>query len=97
MREVTWAPRAIDDVVEITTWIRVDNPAAAEKTAERIVDLVKSLAYMPVGRKSRMKGLYEMVVPGLPYIITYEYDPLTLHVLRVIHGARHWPEGEWPA
>jgi plasmid stabilization system protein ParE len=41
------------------------------------------------------------VVRRLPYIVAYAIDsdttPERIVVLRVIHGARDWPEGDWPA
>jgi toxin ParE1/3/4 len=41
------------------------------------------------------------VVRGIPYIIAYALgeEPQgqeTITVLRVIHGARDWPEESWP-
>jgi hypothetical protein len=46
-------------------------------------------------------GTYEKVVRGLPCIVAYAIEPTpageeVLAVLRVVHGARNWPEGQWP-
>jgi plasmid stabilization system protein ParE len=46
-------------------------------------------------------GTYEKPVKELPYIIAYALQPMPdggerIIIVRVIHGARDWPEGEWP-
>jgi plasmid stabilization system protein ParE len=48
-----------------------------------------------------VRTTYEKVVTGLPYIIAYALSEERsgeerLTVLRIIHGARHWPKDEWP-
>jgi plasmid stabilization system protein ParE len=53
------------------------------------------------GRPGRVPGTYEKSVRGLPYIVAYELVSLggeeVVAILRVIHAARDWPEGSWPA
>jgi plasmid stabilization system protein ParE len=46
-------------------------------------------------------GTYEKPVGGLPYIIAYALEATPtgderIVILRVIHGARNWRQGEWP-
>lgn len=101
MSRVLWSVDARIEYREIITYIAQDDPLAAEQTAARIRDVVQNLAAMPTGRKGRVSGNYEKVVPGLPYIVAYALgDELrgheTITVLRVIHGARNWPEESWP-
>jgi toxin ParE1/3/4 len=44
-----------------------------------------------------MKNTFEAVVPKSPFIVAYQLtDETGLSILRVIHGARDWKEGEWP-
>jgi toxin ParE1/3/4 len=40
----------------------------------------------------RIAGTRELVVPPLPYIIVYQVKSSAVHILRVYHGARNWPE-----
>jgi plasmid stabilization system protein ParE len=56
---------------------------------------------MATGRRGRVEGTYEKIVPKLPQIIAYAIDEQPggreiIVILRVIHGARHWPPGGWP-
>jgi len=41
-------------------------------------------------------GTSEKLIKRLPYIIAYAVDEGALTVLRIVHGARHWPKGRWP-
>lgn len=101
MRRVVWSQRALHDYGTIIDYIAQDEPAAAERVAERIDKTVRALAGAPMGRKGRVSGTYEKVVPGLPYIIAYLLgdEPRgheTIAIVRIIHGARDWPEESWP-
>lgn len=101
MRRVVWSQDALNEFSGIVAYITRDNPAAAAQVADRIEEAVSGLAAMPTGRRGRVAGTYEKVLPGLPYIIAYTLEPLpdgqeVLAVLRVIHGARDWQEGKWP-
>ena len=101
MRRVVWSEDALDEFDDLVGYIAADNPPAALAVAGRIEDAIKALAAMPVGRRGRVAGTYEKVVSGLPYIIAYPLgdEPRgheTLTVLRIVHGARDWPEGQWP-
>ena len=102
MRRVVWAESALWDFCEVLQYIAADNLDAAEQVAERIEQAIENLAFMPTGRKGRVGGTYEKVVTGPPYIIAYALSEERsgeerLTVLRIIHGARHWPKDEWPA
>lgn len=101
MRRVVWSNHALDEFDRIIGYIARDDSLAAVGVADRIEEAVNALAEMPVGRKGRVAGTYEKVVTGLPYIITYALSrgpagDETLTILRIIHGARNWAEGEWP-
>jgi toxin ParE1/3/4 len=101
VRRVVWSNRALNDYGAIIDYIAEANPAAAQRVADRIDKTVQALAAAPAGRKGRVSGTYEKVVPGLPYIIAYLLgdEPKgheTIAVLRLIHGARDWPPESWP-
>lgn len=80
----------------IVSYIGRDNLHAARRVRLRIEEVVSKLAQMPVGRRGRMIGTYEMIVTGLPYIVCYRVNDSFLDVTRVIHGARNWTAGRWP-
>lgn len=101
MRDVVWANVALDDMDSLAEYIAADNRTAALKVLDRIDRTVENLSHAPTGRAGRVAGTYEKPIRGLPYIIAYALQPRPngverLVILRVIHGARHWPEGEWP-
>jgi plasmid stabilization system protein ParE len=101
-RAVRWSRAALDDLRSQVDYIARENPAAARRVATRIPLSGAALSEIATGRIGRVPGTYEKVVQGLPYIIAYSIQARssgreTIHIVRVIHGARNWPAGEWPA
>ena len=101
MRRVVWSESALSDFCDVIQYIAADNVDAAQRVAERIEQAIDTLAFMPTGRMGRVAGTYEKVVSALPYSVAYTLseelsgeDALT--VVRIIHGARNWPERGWP-
>jgi toxin ParE1/3/4 len=83
--------RAYGDLDQIHAWIARDRPAAARSVIERILAALDLLQRHPyAGRRGRVRGTYEWVVTGLPYIIVFEIDSRRdeLKVTGVFHGAR---------
>jgi toxin ParE1/3/4 len=39
-----------------------------------------------------VEGTRELVVSGTPYIVVYRVMGKVITVLRVLHGARQWPQ-----
>jgi toxin ParE1/3/4 len=98
---VVWSENALDDLDSAIAYVAADNPIAARKVLERIDAAGDSLGQVATGRRGRVAGTYEKSVRGLPYILAYAIQPLPggrerIVILRVIHGARNWPPGEWP-
>ena len=101
MRDVAWSDSALDDLDSLAAYIAADNRTAAVRVLDRIDQTVDNLAHAPTGRVGRVAGTYEKPVRGLPYIIAYALQRQSggderVVILRVIHGARDWPEGKWP-
>jgi toxin ParE1/3/4 len=99
--DVLWSEHALDDMDALAAYIAADNPVAALKVLDRIETAAERLGHTPIGRRDRVAGTYEKPVVGLPYIIAYALQALPtggerIVIVRVIHGARNWPEGEWP-
>jgi toxin ParE1/3/4 len=96
-RQLTWAPRAQRDLFDCFDYILTDHPPNAERVRNRILKRVASLANMATGRPGRVFGTFEVPIPKTSMIICYELpDTQTLHVLRLIHAKRNWPEDQWP-
>jgi len=93
---IVWTDAALADLDALRSFISNDNPAAADAMVRRIVDLVEQqLSRMPdSGRSGRVAKTRELVVVGSPYFVPYRVVAGTIQVLRVIHGARRWPEKE---
>lgn len=99
-RRVLWSRDALDELKEIAAFVAADNPQAARRVAAIIRRTGAKLGAFATGRKGRVGGTYEKPVARLPYIIAYALAPLpdgeAVVILRVIHGARDWPEDDWP-
>ena len=101
MKQVVWSLDALDDLDSIITYIAAENPQAAVHVIERIENTGLALGRMATGRPGRVSGTYEKMVTGLPHIIAYAIDSRPdgterVVILRVIHGARNWPDEGWP-
>jgi toxin ParE1/3/4 len=95
--KVDWSEDALADVQEAFSYIANDSLQNAHLVADRIDHTVSLLAETPFGKPGRVKNTYEVVVPKTPFIIAYQLTKgKALYILRVIHGARDWREGEWP-
>jgi toxin ParE1/3/4 len=63
------AARALENVID---YIAKENPQAAFQVAQRIRIAVRQLAEHPkLGRAGRVRGTYELVIHGIPYIVPY--------------------------
>ena len=93
MIQLVWSPFALADRDEIFSYIEADNPKAAAEIDERIASAVRRLLRFPAsGRLGRVAGTRELGVPCTPYIAVYAVTADKVHILRVLHGARMWPE-----
>ncbi len=43
------------------------------------------------GRKGRVPGTMEWVIPGMPYIAVFIREAGAVKVYRILHGAQQWP------
>ncbi|MDH3704299.1 MAG: type II toxin-antitoxin system RelE/ParE family toxin [Alphaproteobacteria bacterium] len=89
-----WSPEAIDDLASIRQYIAQDDPRAARKVVSAIITLIeRQLPQFPrSGRKGRVAGTLELVVPRLPFVVPYRLNGDDIEILRVYHGARIWPD-----
>jgi addiction module RelE/StbE family toxin len=93
MTRLVWTQWAIADREEIFTYIEADSPNAAAAMDERIASAVRRLLDFPEsGRPGRIEGSRELVVPRSPYIAVYALAGDRIRILRVLHGARLWPD-----
>lgn len=95
-RRVRWSDKAAADYHDQLAFIADDSPINAERVDKRIFAAIELLATRPIGRAGRVAGTYEKSVAGTSLIVAYLLEGEVLHVLRIIHAKRNWPEGEWP-
>ncbi len=92
--KIAWSPEAIEDLVSLRAYIAEDNPAAARRTVQHLVESIEQL--LPdnprIGRAGRVPGTRELVIPRTPYIVPYRLQRTTIQILRVYHAARRWPD-----
>ena len=91
--KIRWTRLALEDLERARQYIAERNPAAAQAVIARIESALKALATHPeIGRRGRVQGTRELVVPDTPFIIAYLVSKNSVEILAVIHGARRWPE-----
>jgi len=89
---VDWKQPARNDLLDLVLWIARDNLSAATHMRQAVDAAVRTLATHPrLGRRARLTGTRELVVPRTPYVVVYSLGSDTVEVLRVLHGARRWP------
>lgn len=89
---VVWSPRAIGHLTDLRAYIAHDNPRAAGKIAETLLEAVARLSRAPnIGRPGRVAGTRELVIPGTPYVIPYRLRGDRLEIIAVFHGRQKWP------
>ena len=96
MRRVVWSESALSDFERAIIHIAMQDASAARLVAGRIDATAGRLADIPAGRPGRVLGTYEKPVLKTPYVIAYTVSDGAVTILRVIHGSRDWPEGDWP-
>lgn len=97
MRAVVWSDDAIRDFEAAISYIARESRAAASLIADRIETSIDQLADIPTGHPGRVGNTYEKLVQRTPYIIAYALSDRQVTIVRIIHGSRDWPDGEWPA
>ena len=93
--KVLWLDRAEADLDEILDYLVGHDPGAAVRNYQFIRHRVGLLGDYPgLGRPGRVVGTRELVIPQTPYVVAYTVDQASdaVVILRVLHGARLWPE-----
>ena len=70
-------------------YLRSENPDAARMVIERIVKACLRLRRFPKsGRIGQLNGAWELVVPGLRYIVGYDVGDDRVELLMLFHTSR---------
>lgn len=91
--KLEWSLFAVADREQIFDYIEAENPHAAVSMDDRIQEAIETLLQFPLsGRPGRVEGTRELVIAGTPYVAAYHIVNDTIRILRVLHGARLWPD-----
>lgn len=89
---VRWLIAALAYVDAEVDYITRDDPAAADRLADKIRHSVEQLVEYPaMGRAGRVPGTRELMISGTPYVVPYRVREGVVQILRVFHAARRWP------
>lgn len=87
--EIVWSPLARARLQEIRANVTLDNPAAAERLATRIVAVVEALRNHPrLGRAGAEPGIRELIIGGTPYVILYRLRRERVIISTIWHTAQ---------
>lgn len=88
-----WLRTALRNLDDEATFISQDDPAAALRVVQRVVQAVALLREQPgIGRPGRVPGTRELLVPRTRYLVPYRVRGQTIEILRVFHMSRDLPE-----
>ncbi|MGO8764944.1 MAG: type II toxin-antitoxin system RelE/ParE family toxin [Limisphaerales bacterium] len=94
--KILWTPEATACLNEIVHFIAQDNPTAAIKMGDKILDRIQSLSDFPeLGKIFRGTNRADVrEIPAKPYRIIYQVlnREKTVKILSIWHGARQEPE-----
>ena len=89
-----WTSPALSDLRALRADIAKDGERAADAMVARIVDRAeRQLSRLPdSGSPGRIAKARELVISGTPYGLPYRVIGDTVHILRLFHSARRWPD-----
>lgn len=91
--KLRWTLPAVEQLHPVYDDIGAENPAAALRVVERIRSAIRQTSRLPfTGRKGRVAGTREAIVPGTLYLVAYRIHEDAIHVLAILHGAQKWPK-----
>lgn len=89
MAQLIYSAQALTDLERLTDFLRENEPAAAEETAELIIEAVQLLGNHPLVGRGVEQGLRELVISrgrsGYVALYSYEETDDTVIVLAIRH------------
>jgi toxin ParE1/3/4 len=86
---IVYAPRALDDIRAIETYIQERNPAAAKRVLEQIKRTIEMLAVFPlVGVVVNEDGDRRIGVARYPYLVFYHQAEGDIFIDHIRHSSR---------
>jgi len=92
MFQIKWLKTALANLEQAAAYIAKDKPSAARNFVKKTQEVTSLLADNPeMGRKGRVKGTRELIIPGIPYVIIYRVKGERVEIIRLFHTYRRWP------
>jgi toxin ParE1/3/4 len=96
--QIIWSQTAVEDLKGIVQYIAFDDPGAAARLADRIVQRFAGASKLPFSNRVVPEKAEESIRESIlkPYRLIYEVDAdrRAIHVLRIWHAARGIPDIE---
>ncbi len=90
MIALRWSAKAQDDLRAMDAFLRVDDPAVAQRMLSATVDAADFLLQHPkAGPAVERTAFRKWRVPQTPYIFVYRVTPAELRIVRVVHAAQN--------
>jgi toxin ParE1/3/4 len=87
--KIVYGKSALKDLESIHVYIARDNPDAARRVVERIVQVTGRLENFPYSGRPGPRGVRLLSVPGLPYIVIHRVQSDTVRVVAIFHTSRN--------
>lgn len=93
-RPVRLLDDAVTDLDGIQAWgVQMFGAMHALAFAERLLERLALIETQPgMGRAGRVPETREWPLDGTPFLVVYRERQDSVDVLRILHGARQWPE-----
>ena len=89
--KLRFTPRALDNIIDIGSYVRSHNPAASKRVRAAIYDTLQNIILFPfIGRHQTTEGVRKLVTRKYPYLVYYMVDEVAeeIVVLSVKHQAQ---------
>jgi toxin ParE1/3/4 len=96
VKRAVWSAHARADMDGFIAHVAARSPKAARSLSDAILGAVSGLRRANTARPGRVEGTFEKLVRRQPYIVLFELHGDEMHILRIVHGARDWPEAQMP-
>jgi addiction module RelE/StbE family toxin len=91
--KIRLTPRALQQLLSAHEYLQATSSSAAASQMKRILSSIDLLERFPsAGRRGRIAGTREMVVPRTPFIVAYAIIGKEIQVLAILHASQRWPE-----
>lgn len=91
MLPVEWRHDAVWDLIEISDYLSLHNPRAADKIERLFRESAERLSENPyLNRTGRVSGTREMI-PHPNYMIVYRILKDKIEILNIVHTRRNYP------